>query len=261
MKFVRLFSLAALAAAVPLFTGEIEGSDHHAALHSEQPARQQLRGRRQELLVRASARDGDGQPPQHRRRPPVAGRDNPGRGRTSVRLPAGGAGIVAGPNQVGDLLLNYRVISALPILSVTLFATGGATGNGSALITEIVTNTATGVVIGNATIVSGTVTIVLTQALTDITISKDIAINGGTQVGASGASYSDIRQTFNQIIPEPTSVVMLGLGLAGVAGLALPGEGERLNRHASTSLDGNRVTSVVVNRNDSLLRLLHPRQA
>jgi hypothetical protein len=129
-----------------------------------------------------------------------------------------GAGIADGPGgDNGDLLLNFTVTSPVPITAVVLTVTGGGFGGGFGLVTENVFNPVTGALIGSATISNGSVTIALSQALTTINIIKDIFVSGGP---SGGFSYSDIQQTFIPI-PEPTSVVMLGCGLVGVIGLGL----------------------------------------
>jgi hypothetical protein len=136
---------------------------------------------------------------------------------------AGGV-VSAAAGQSSDLLLNFTVTSSGPLItSVTLFATGGGLNGGSAIISETLTNGNGGGSEGSFSLSGGgQTTFVLTgPATNNLIVSKDINVNGGSAGGSGTASYSDVRNVFNQGVPEPASVVMLGCGLVGVLGLSL----------------------------------------
>jgi len=133
-----------------------------------------------------------------------------------------GSVVSATQGNTSDLLVVYTVTSAVPIVSVTLFATGGAANGGSSLISETLTNGNGNTPDGSFSLVSGQVTFTLPTPTTVLIISKDINANGGSSAGGI-ASYSDVRNLINTggVIPEPASVVMLGAGLMGVLGFGL----------------------------------------
>ena len=128
--------------------------------------------------------------------------------------------------QTSDLALTYTVTSPVgaPVLAVNLAGTGSAVGAGSAIsVAETIVNNANGMVIGTGTIVgSGSDPISLTQAATSITVTKNILATSGPVAGDL-ANYAVITQTFTQVgqVPEPASIVMLGLGLVGIGGVLL----------------------------------------
>jgi hypothetical protein len=124
-------------------------------------------------------------------------------------------------NNSSDLLIDYTVIAPVPIVSVTLVATGGSANGGASLISETITNLNGNTPDGNFSLGGGgQVTFVLPVASNMLRITKDINSNGGSNPGGI-ASYSDVRNSFNTVIPEPASVVLLGCGLVGVLGLGL----------------------------------------
>ena len=130
---------------------------------------------------------------------------------------AGGV-VSAAQGQTSDLLVNYTIVSALPITSVTLIANGGTSPGGSASISETFIDGNTGLADGSFFFTgAGTFTFVLPTPTTHLIVSKDINVVGGV----NGASYSDVRNVVNGAIPEPASVVMLGCGLVGALGLGL----------------------------------------
>jgi len=138
-----------------------------------------------------------------------------------------GAGLSAsGANAAGDLLLNFSVTAAggPKILSVNLFGNGAVGSSGSAVISEkVYSDSGFTNLIGQGQVSAGSPSTLITLSnttLSTVFISKDIAFTAGANAG-SFANFSDIQQTFNQTVPEPTSVVMLGGGLLGVLGLSL----------------------------------------
>jgi hypothetical protein len=132
-----------------------------------------------------------------------------------------GSVVSVAQGQTGDLLVQYTVTSAVPILQLILSATGGGFSGGSASISETITNNNGGGADGSFTLGNGgTVIFTLPTPTTSITVSKDINANGGSSVGG-GASYSSVSNLVVTTVPEPASVVMLGCGLVGAIGLGL----------------------------------------
>jgi hypothetical protein len=131
-----------------------------------------------------------------------------------------GSVVSAAQGQSSDLLVVYTVTSATPIFQLELSATGGAVNGGSALISETITNNNNNQVQSLNLAGGGTVFLTLTTPSTNVTVSKDINVNGGASVGGAG-SYSSVSNLVITSVPEPASVVMLGCGLVGALGLGL----------------------------------------
>jgi len=134
------------------------------------------------------------------------------------------APFVATPNTVNsnDSLIQYTVTSSgLPITAVNLFSNGNAIGSGFVEVVESVftnNNGVKGTFLGQIAVVGGgTATLNLGAGFASLFIVKDIQYD---VLGTTGtASISAIDQTFTQAIPEPASVVMMGLGLVGAIGV------------------------------------------
>jgi hypothetical protein len=121
-----------------------------------------------------------------------------------------------------DSLIQYTVTSSgTPITAVNLFSNGNTSGAGFAEVVESVfTNVGgqKGMFLGQVSVIgSGTATLNLGSGYGSLYIVKDIQYD---VLGTTGtASISAIDQTFTQAIPEPASVVMMGLGLVGAIGV------------------------------------------
>jgi hypothetical protein len=128
------------------------------------------------------------------------------------------------PGSFNDLTVKYTMASSGPaITAVNLFANANVTGSGFAEIVESVfanNNGAPGAFIGQIFASPGHLTDTLAVAPTSsLYIVKDIMYNVPT---TGTATFSIIGQTSTQgVIPEPTSIVMLGVGLLGVGGFTL----------------------------------------
>ncbi|MFO0890772.1 MAG: PEP-CTERM sorting domain-containing protein [Isosphaeraceae bacterium] len=131
-----------------------------------------------------------------------------------------------GANQSYDLGFDFSVtrIDGLPLISDnTLEITGGFEGDGHADIAEGVTDRADGSTLANKYVYFDALeTKLIDHQLFEhlaaiIDISKDFKMRTGEDPD-SRVFVSHFDQTFSQAIPEPTSVIMLGVG-AGTAGL------------------------------------------
>jgi len=96
------------------------------------------------------------------------------------------------------------------------FSTFGGTGTGS--VSEYLLNAANGSTVGTMEISSPSPPGVTSDPINfagvnSIEVQKDIVLNGGSE----GASISIINQGFSSaVIPEPTSMALLGIGLSGL---------------------------------------------
>jgi hypothetical protein len=131
------------------------------------------------------------------------------------------AWLLTGANQSYDLGFDFSATrtDGLPLIhDVTLEMTGNVTGNGSTDIAEGVTNGADSSTLANLfTFISSSSQNlidheVFPQDVAVANISKDFAMSTGEDSNAR-VFVSHFDQTFSQTIPEPTSVVMLGIGV------------------------------------------------
>ena len=116
-----------------------------------------------------------------------------------------------------DSKISFTASSTAGISAVSLSALFGVTGNGFASITEDIFTAPGGTMIGHAVITSGgpsTATAFLNGIYSSVYIVKDI---GYTALAGGTASISGISQSFT-VVPEPASVVMMGLGVVGALG-------------------------------------------
>jgi hypothetical protein len=134
---------------------------------------------------------------------------------------SGGFAAIPNTPNVNDSLLTYTVTSSGPgITSVGLFANGSTSGSGFTEVVESVftnVNGGAGVFLGQIAVIgAGTATLNLGGSFSSLYITKDIQYDVFSTTGT--ATFSVINQTFSQVIPEPASVVMMGLGLVGAIG-------------------------------------------
>jgi hypothetical protein len=121
------------------------------------------------------------------------------------------------PNSANDIAIAYSVTSSTAITSVNLFANGSVSGSGQTNVSESVftlaANGGAGTYLGQLSVNGSGVASLNLSGYTGLYITKNIQYD----LGASGtAILSIVDQTFTQAVPEPSSVVMLGLGLAGL---------------------------------------------
>ena len=129
---------------------------------------------------------------------------------------SGGFGVGTGGTQ--DEQIDYTVTAApgTVITDAYLAITGSATGNAFATVGESLYNHATGLLIGtlSADTPGSTTDSISFAGVTSIDVVKDINLNGGT-IDGSHVSVSVITQGFSTMVPEPASMALLGIGMAG----------------------------------------------
>jgi hypothetical protein len=126
-----------------------------------------------------------------------------------------------GTNQAEDSSITYSVETSNPggITDEKLVTVGGAAGQGIATVAE---TSATGPIslfteFGPGTDIPSDTATVFVPADTELTVTKDIGVSGGTVAG--GAHLSDVYNLFSQgttsTVPEP-SLLILCTGLLGL---------------------------------------------
>ncbi|TPW12565.1 MAG: hypothetical protein FD130_1735 [Halothiobacillaceae bacterium] len=111
-------------------------------------------------------------------------------------------GMHAGPGGDVDLLIGYTVTVLDPnywISGIVLRFNGSVTGDGFTNVTETVSNGVN--IVGQATVVNAP----------PVDVVKDIYLSGG-QNGTATISFID-QAVIQTRVPEPTTLVLLGLGL------------------------------------------------
>jgi hypothetical protein len=135
----------------------------------------------------------------------------------------------AADGEIGDILLSYSVSAEFEgIIGASLFSNGVARGIGAqaAVDEQLFSDSVlvgdlsawdTGAVMGDAIFFDETI---FDRPLSEIQIEKDILLDSFLLDGGFGGSarISLIKQRFS-VVPEPGTLALIGLGLAGLAGL------------------------------------------
>lgn len=124
-----------------------------------------------------------------------------------------------GQQQETHFTFNVKAASSL-ITGAALSFTAAAYGGGSATIVEAVTSLPNGLIV--STLIPQNYQYgQLTNPLTSIAVSKDIALVGGTDPGAL-TFLSDFTQSFTTsgggVVPEPASVTLMAIGFVALVG-------------------------------------------
>lgn len=132
------------------------------------------------------------------------------------------AGIVAGGGSFVDILIGYVVTSpGNDIIDIRLTYNGAVTGTGLTNVVETVyANAPPDGVLGQAVVTNPPPMleeIIFINPTSSIRVVKDILMAAGSQ-GTAFISFVD--QYVSQVIPQPGSMMLLGSGLLGLAGIA-----------------------------------------
>ncbi len=138
-------------------------------------------------------------------------------GVSAVSIPNPGfelTGAIAAPAPSdNDITFTYLMSTSGPPITAISLNANGATNGGTASITEdVYTDQTKTDFLGQITVTSGTQTLQFAGSYLSLYITEDIIFN--TYTSNQLATFSLIDQTF--AIPEPSSLAMIGLGLAGV---------------------------------------------
>jgi hypothetical protein len=115
-----------------------------------------------------------------------------------------------------DIATTYTVTAPVGELidGAYLAASGSVAGTGFAFVGETIRDAATGRIL--ATLAAGTPAFNAQEAswagVQSITVKSDFLMIGGRRAGGS-ASISGVGEGFSIIVPEPTSIVLLGIGM------------------------------------------------
>jgi hypothetical protein len=134
-----------------------------------------------------------------------------------------------GPGQTSDIKIGFTVTAGPGFLIDDLSArlTGTVTGNGSIKLGETVQSISPAEVFAQQACIPGAVgcplggftDVLLPLATASLIVTKDVILTGGTGT----ADLSVIDNQFSQsstVIPEPTSLALIGVGLLGIRVLA-----------------------------------------
>jgi hypothetical protein len=131
---------------------------------------------------------------------------------------AGNMSLVSGVTTTSDLLLGYTVTAtegAIDQLDASYTGSAQPPGNTFIAYDETVRNSQ-GVVLGTIHLdaTHNSATLDINPAQTSLNITKDL---GYGILNSGFISISEISQSIHQVVPEPASAVLFGLGIAAVA--------------------------------------------
>ena len=130
--------------------------------------------------------------------------------------------ISAADGEIGDLNIVFSVTSEVPITGATLAFNGGAFGIGSvASVTEVFTGFPS---VALLVAITGGGTVItedsarLGEGIFSLRVNKDILVDSTLLGGGTGglASISSVSQQFALAIPEPSALILLGLGFGAL---------------------------------------------